>query len=55
MPSNEVANEIGDEEAFAPVDQLSSYIYGALVLMGLTLVMLIVHIALAFFFHELPT
>ncbi|MFW9855302.1 MAG: hypothetical protein ACFFFG_09575 [Candidatus Thorarchaeota archaeon] len=55
MPSNEVTNEIGDEEAIAPVDQLTSYIYGTLVLMGLTLVILIAHFALAFSFHELST
>jgi hypothetical protein len=53
MSSNDVKNEINNDEASALVEQLTSYIYGTLVLLGLTIVMLIIHVGLAFFFHEL--
>ncbi|MHA2089716.1 MAG: hypothetical protein ACW98K_02555 [Candidatus Kariarchaeaceae archaeon] len=41
-----------DNEAAALVEELSSYIYGFLVLAGLASFMLLIHIMLSVFFHN---
>ncbi|MHA1990662.1 MAG: hypothetical protein ACW981_11735 [Candidatus Hodarchaeales archaeon] len=47
-----MASEEDREIAVQLIDELSSYIYGVLILIVLSCVMLLLHLGLDFFFHN---